>query len=306
MEAARETVVDTSDLTPSVAREWVQRAHAGHDADELESHHLPARKRKCLEFISGQIDEKVYLAQPRSDVLKVSCQQLGAALHQARLAILPTQVVTGRTLESRIRKWIEEAAVSVHIRSDPPDPLLATQLHIAEQTGLPLTVLDRPPAQTLIPQVVSRIRDLVRQTRQQSELYFIYDYHCDHEHAGPLSQQLAQHTGRRVALPQPGETYHQAKILESDGIVLFRRNARSEWFDSHREKLQQAAALRKGKLVTEAYYTARQGTPEQVVCSGGPCRWEIRRTGLPILTDLLPFLNALPQATNAAASGGFS
>jgi hypothetical protein len=271
---------------------------------ELRLNRIIAEIRQKLETARDQC-HKVYLAQPRSDFLKVRCQELGSALHEEYLAVLPNQIVTSRTIESKIRKWIEDAAVSVHVRSDAGDPLLATQLKIAKETGLPTLVLETPPTKDQIPGIVQETITLISQTKRYRELYFIYDYHSDHEYAAPLSAMLAEHTGRRITSPQQGETYHRAKIRESDGVLLFRRNAPCEWFDSHREKLAQAAALSREKTVQEVVYVSQPGTPEQVVVrQGGAHRWEINRTGLPNLLDLLPFLNALPQIGGSVVVGG--
>lgn len=244
---------------------------------------------------------KIYLAQPAADALKVSTQQLARALHRARLAVLPAQVVTTRTLPSRIRKWIEDSRLSIHISS--PDPLSTSQLEIAQDTGLPTLILPRPPRESELPAIVEQTNTLLDQTAPRHEIYFVYDYYSDHQHAAPITNQLAAlQSGRQVVFPQPGETYHQKKILESDGIVLFRREAPLAWFESHREKLKQMTALRRNSIAKEAYYVVGPGNTNHLTCLGGPDRFEITRTGVPDAADLLPFLNALGPVSVSASS----
>jgi hypothetical protein len=270
---------------------------------------LDARLNKIVSTLRDKMEaarqkcQNVYLARPKNDVLRAICKDLGRALHASRYAVLPNQIVRERELESKIQKWIEEAEVSIHLRTNPIDPLAATQLKIAERAGTPVIVLDRAPLPAEFPEIIAQVKALLAQTRRRGEVYFIYDYN-DQEQAHGFSSEIERHSGRKVALPQPGETYHQAKLVESDGIVLFRGLAPESWFDAHREKIQQSAPLRRGRLIPEAYYLVRQGAPPQLVSNQNtPGRWEIDRVGAPQIADLRPFLDAL-QPSAATAAGG--
>jgi signal recognition particle subunit SEC65 len=250
-----------------------------------------------------QICKKIYLANPKNDNLRSACKDLGRALHKSGFAILPNQIVNERTLESKIQKWIEDAEISIHIRANPPDPLSAIQLRVAEQTQKPTIILDGAPSQREFPRIIEETKALLAKFSPRGEVYFIYDYN-DSEQAGQFSSEIERYANRKVALPQPGETYHQSKLVESDGIVLFRKFAPEPWFHAHREKLQQAAALRRGRFVPEAHYVVRPGAPPQFVCSqDAPGRWLMDRVGAPEITDLRPFFDALPSPANAAAGG---
>jgi hypothetical protein len=247
---------------------------------------------------------KIYLAHPKADDLRSVCKNLGRALHMSGLAVLPSQIVGERTLESKIQKWIEDAELSIHIHTTPADPLAAIQLKIAERAGTPIIVLDQPPREIETPDLVERVKSELSQTHRRREVYFIYDY-SDSQHASGLTSQIETYTGRKIAPPQPGETYQQAKLTESDGIVLFRGAARESWFNAHREKLLQAAALRRGHVIPEVHYCVQPGSPPNLVVnpSGAPSRWEIDRVGAPNILDLRPFLDAL-QPSAAGAAGG--
>jgi hypothetical protein len=257
---------------------------------------MEAAKKAC---------DKIYLAQPANGDLRSAFKTFGRALHESRLAVLPDEIVSIRTLESKIQKWVEDASLSIHLRTNPADPLSAIQLRIAEQAGTPLLVLDSPPrTPNQLADAVEKVRDQLSQNRRKRELYFVCDRSVQ-EHAARLTPQIETYSGLKVILPQPGETYHQAKLQSSDGIVLFRNAAPEPWFLAHREKLQQVAALRRGKLVQEAYYLARAGLPEQVACNQTSNRWLINRVGPPQVADLCAFLDALqPSAASSAATAG--
>jgi len=250
-----------------------------------------------------QACQRIYLAQPKDDLLRSSCLELKRALHQACYAVLPSEFVTLRTLDSKIRKWIEDAELSIHIRGTPADPLAERQLDVARQAGKSLIILDGPLQVQQIPDIVARAGEALTHVRRQGEVYFVYDYHNDQERARPLCSQIELRTDRKVILPQPGETYHKAKLQWSDGIVLFRGEAAESWFQAQCEAMSQAVALRRGRSVPEAWYDVRPGTPERVtLAQEPPFRWKISRTGLPDVNDLQPFFEALTK--QAAASGG--
>jgi hypothetical protein len=254
---------------------------------------MEARRQAC---------DKVYLAQPQSDHLRSAARDLREALHRERLAVLPNEFLIQRTLESKIRKWIEDAKLSIHIRTNPPDPLAERQFRIAEKAGTPLMIVEGAPQKTAIPDLVSKALSMVASARQDREVYFIYDI-SDGEAASRLTKGIQDFSGgRKVTLPQPGETYHKAKLQGSDGVILFCQAAPRKWYDAQRQTLQQAAALRQGRIVPEACYVVQPGDPEGVVCNQpAPSRWEIERTGLPNILDLLSFFDLLK---NAAVAGG--
>ena len=275
----------------------------------LRGEHLDAKLNAVISTIRRKMEEarhgcqRVYLAQPRNDSLRSACKVLGSALHSSGLAVLPNEIVSARTLESKIQKWIEDAGISIHVRTDPIDPVAGVQLRVAERAGTPTIVLDDAPRPVDIPGIVERTAALLAQGRPPGEVYLIFDYHSDLERANRLGLEIGRQSGLKVALPQPGETYHQAKLLGSNGIVLFRETAPESWFEAHREKIQQTAALRRGPAVPEAYYLVRPGIPQQVISTHNrPTRWEIDRVGEPEVADLGPFLEALQCA--AAAAGG--
>jgi hypothetical protein len=290
-DAIHEVLFDQSNDTP----------FAGAELDRRLNKVISTIRRKMEQ--ARQSCRKVYVAQAEAGLLRSASKELGRALHKSSFAVLPTEIVSTRTMESKIQKWIEEAGISIQLRTNPIDRVAEIQLRVAEQTGTPMLVYDRPPRPGDIPGIVEEINARVSQTQRRGQVYFIYDYHTDHEHAHALSSEIESHTGRKVVLPQPGETYHQAKLKESDGFVLFRGAAPEPWFYAHREKLKQAAALRSGRVVPEAYYLARVGSPQDLTCRQlGPAQWEINRVGMPQIADLRPFLTAL--AGSAAAAGG--
>jgi CRISPR-associated endonuclease/helicase Cas3 len=55
IESARKIVVDVMDLPPSLTRKWVAEAHEARDQSTLELRPPAAHKRRCLEYLSGQI-----------------------------------------------------------------------------------------------------------------------------------------------------------------------------------------------------------------------------------------------------------
>lgn len=268
---------------------------------------LDLRLDKIIWTIRRKMEEtrqgctKIYLAQPRKDTLRSAFLDLRHALHGSALAVLPSEIVTQRTMESKIQKWIEEAALSIHVRSSPPDPLAEWQRRVAERAGTPMIVFEGTPQKAELPAIVDQVRKMAASMRRQGEVYFIYDY-SDQELAGRLRSEIALRSGRKLTLPQPGETYHKAKLSESDGVVLLRSLAPQTWFDAQKQTLRQASALRAGRDVPEAYYLVQPGMPEHVSQNQQPLgRWEIERVGLADVNDLQPFFQALsPSATDAS------
>ena len=243
---------------------------------------------------------KVYLAQPKSDQLRASAQELKRALHRASFAILPNALFLQRTLDCRARQSMEEADAAVLINS--PDEWLQRQLAIAKETGKPLIELDAFPPAGKTPEIVEEVRRKVAASKRRGEVYFVYDYFSDEERARNLYPQIEALTGRKIVLPQPSETYHQAKLRESDGIVLFRERAPESWFLAQTEALLQAAALRRHRPAPEAWYSICSGAPRFSRDREPPSRWRIQRTGPLDLSDLQPFLDALPPQANAGAA----
>ena len=243
---------------------------------------------------------KVYLAQPKSPQLRPGAQDLKRALHQANFAILPNALFLQRTLDSRARQSLEEADAAVLINS--PDEWLQRQLAIAKETGKPLIELDAfpPPGETY--EMVDEVRRKVAASKPRGEVYFVYDYFSDGERARKLYPQIEALTGRKIVLPQSSETYQKAKLLESDGIVLFRELAPDKWYDAQTEMLLQAAALRHKRPAPEAWYSICSGTPCFSRVPEPPSRWRIQRTGPLDLADLQPFLDALPPRASAGAA----
>jgi hypothetical protein len=246
---------------------------------------------------------KIYLAQPKSDALRSTCRDLKRVLHNNTFAVLPNEIVTQRTLESKIQKWMEDAVLSIHVQTDPPDPLAERQLNIAKQAGTPMIILHGAPRKTELPAIAQRVRLEVASIRRKGEVYFIYDHHSDLMQAHQLHPEIERRSGRKVTLPQPGETYHKAKLSESDGIILFRGTAPLPWYEAQRQTLHQASALRGPRVVPEAHYLVAQGAPERVkLVQPAQARWEIQRIGAPDIKDLQPFFEAL--FNSAAATGG--
>jgi len=232
----------------------------------------------------------VYLAGARLENLRARREELKKLLHQKeRLAILPSEVVTTRTQPNRILKMLGESELSIHYDA-PDDPLYLVQLQAAEAAGKPvLWVKPSQPAN----EIADKIRSELQRLRRQRQLYLIYDPSTDGKHASALTSYFSQAQECKVLEPQPGESYHRAKLDESDGILFFHQNAPAPWLDKHREALLQGAALRQ-QPSPEAWYFVRPGAPSDLLVQRDPRRpqWTITRTGELNLTDLQPFSEA--------------
>jgi len=241
----------------------------------------------------------VYLAGVRQDVLRGRREELKKLLHQQeRLAVLPSEVVTARTQRNRILQMLGDSELSIHY-AVPDDPLYLVQLQAAEAAGKPvLRVQPSEPADD----IVSKIRRELQSLHRKRQLYLIYDPSTDGEQVGALASYYNQAPDCKVLEPQPGESYHKAKLDESDGILFFHRNAPQPWLDKHREVLLQAAALRKQPR-PEAWYFVRSGAPSDPRVEKDPQRplWTITRTGNVNPADLQPFSEAFQNGRAAIA-----
>jgi hypothetical protein len=241
----------------------------------------------------------VYLAAAKLESLRAHREELKKLLHQEeRLAVLPSEVVTARTPPNRILKWLGDSALSVHY-DIPGDPLYLSQLQAAEAAGKP--VLRVRPAQTA-DEIAGQIRSQLQRLRRRRQLYLIYDPSEDGDQVAPLAKYFSQRQGCMVLEPQPGESYHRARLEESDGILFFHRNAPAPWLDRHRESLLQGAALRK-QPKPEAWYFVRPGSPDLQVARDPrrPQWWTITRTGDLNLADLQQFSEAFENWRTATA-----
>ena len=251
---------------------------------------LEAARKSCT---------RVYLAAAKLEGLRAHREELKKLLHQReRLAVLPSEVVTARTPPNRILKWVGDGELSVHYDA-PEDPLYLAQLQAVEAAGKP--VLWVKPAQTAH-EVAGQIRHALQNLRRPRQLYVIYDPSTDGDHVAPLTTHFGQLQGCKVLEPQPGESYHRARLEESDGILFFHRNAPASWLDKHRESLLQGTALRK-QARPEALYFVRPGTPPDLQVTLDPQRpqWTIKRTGDLNLTDLQLFSEAFEHWGTATA-----
>ena len=241
----------------------------------------------------------VYLAGAKLESLRAHREELKKLLHQKeRLAVLPSEVVTTRSQPNRILKMLGDAELSIHYDA-PDDPLYLVQRQAAEAAGKP--VLWVKPSQPAL-EIALRIKGELLRLRRQRQLYMIYDPSTDGEHVGALASYFSQAHDCKVLEPQPGESYHRAKLDESDGILFFHRNAPASWLDKHREALLQGAALRQQPR-PEAWYFVRPGAPSDLLVERDPRRpqWTITRTGDLNLTDLRPFSEAFQNWGTASA-----
>jgi len=241
----------------------------------------------------------VYLAAAKLEGLRAHREELKKLLHQKEcLAVLPSEVVTARTAPNRILKWVGDGELSIHY-DEPKDPLYQVQLQAAEAAGKPVLHINsaqRPQG------VAEQIRHELQNLRRLRQLYVIYDPSTDGEQVAPLTSHFSRLQGCKVLEPQPGESYHRARLEKSDGILLFHRNAPPSWLDKHRESLRQGTALRKQPW-PEAWYFVRPGTPSNLEVTPDPQRpqWTITRTGDLDLTDLRAFSEAFENWRSATA-----
>jgi hypothetical protein len=241
----------------------------------------------------------VYLAGVRQDFARGRREELKKLLHQQeRLAVLPSEVVTTRTQPNRILKLLGDSELSIHYET-PDDPLYLIQLQAAKAARKPVLRV-RPFEPT--GDIVSKIRTQLQSLRRKRQLYLIYDPSTDGEQVGALASYFSQAPDCRVLEPQPCESYHKAKLDESDGILFFHRNAPLPWLDKHREALLQGAALRKQQR-PEAWYFVRSGPPSDPRVEKDPQRplWTITRTGNVNPADLQPFSEAFQNWRAASA-----
>jgi hypothetical protein len=241
----------------------------------------------------------VYLAGVKQELVRGRREELKKFLHQKeRLAVLPSEVVTTRTQPNRILKMLGDSEMSIHFEA-PDDPLYLVQLQAAEAAGKRvLRVQPSEPAGD----IASKIRTELQSLRRDRQLYLIYDPSTDGEHVRALTSYFNQASDCKVLEPQSGESYHKAKLDESDGILFFHRNAPLPWLDRHREALLQGAALRKQPR-PEAWYFVRSGATSGLLVESDAQRprWTITRTGDLNPADLQPFSDAFQNSRAAGA-----
>jgi len=243
--------------------------------------------------------QKVYLAGVKLEALQSHRAEVKKLLHQReRLAVLPSEVVTSRTQPNRILKMLGDSELSIHYEAKD-DPLYQLQLKAAEAAGKP--VLWVRPSQSA-EEIALAARSELQKLRRQRQLYLIYDPSTDGTQIQPLASYFSEGSDCKVVEPQPGESYHRAKLDESDGILFFHQNAPECWLDKHREALLQGAALRK-QPKPEAWCLVRPGAPSDIQVQPDPQRpqWTIRRTGDVNPADLRPFSEAFQNSRTATA-----
>ena len=241
----------------------------------------------------------IYLAEGKLEGLRAHREELKKLLHEKeRLAVLPGEAITARTPPNRILKWLGASELSVHYDA-PTDPLCALQLQAAEAAGKP--ALRIKPTQAAH-EIADQIRHQLQNLRRSRQLYVIYDPSTDGDQVAPLTGHFSQLQNCKVLEPQPGESYHRARLEDSDGILFFHSNAPASWLDRHRESLRQGAALRRQPR-PEAWYFVRPGEPARVQVTSDPQRpqWTILRTGDLNLADLQPFSEAFEDRRTATA-----
>ena len=239
----------------------------------------------------------VYLAEAKLEGLRAHREELKKLLHQKeRLTVLPGEVVTARTPQNRILKWLGDSELSVHYDA-PDDPLYLVQIQAAKDAGK--LVVPIKPTQP-VREIADQIRGELQNLRRRRQLYLIYDPSTDGDQVAPLTSYFSR--GCQVIEPQPGEKYHQDRLEKSDGILFFHRNAPASWAEKQRETLLQGAA-RRNQPRPEALYFLRPGAPPDVQVTRDPQRpqWTITRTGDLNLTDLQPFSEAFENWRTATA-----
>src|SRR5262249_6100181 len=112
----------------------------------------------------------IYLVAAKLEHLRVHREELKKLLHQEeRLAVLPGEVITGRTPANRTTKWLGAAESSVH-NAAPADPLYQVQLQAAEAAGKPVLLVK--PSQTA-DEIAGQIKGELQKLRRR-QLYMIY------------------------------------------------------------------------------------------------------------------------------------
>jgi hypothetical protein len=234
--------------------------------------------------------KKVYLAASKQEGLRARREEIKKLLHhQKRIAVLPNEVVTSRTPPNRILKWLAEAEISVHLAA-PDDALARMQLELAQSAGKPILAF---PAHEPVDQIAAVVETTLASLRRERQVYLVYDPSTDSEPVRALSDHVMQLCGCKVVEPQAGESYHRARLSESEGILFYHRNAPEQWRDRHRETLRQVAASLRAPR-PEAWYFVRSGVPQSlnVASDDGRSHWTIERTGSFELSDLKPFIDA--------------
>lgn len=265
----------------------------GEALDRVLDEVVAAIKTRLREF--WQLRPKIYVSQLRNEQWKSRWDELKELLHAQGYAILPKGVLPLRVPDGRIREWLEDARLSVHLDAVSDDPLAQRQLEVARQIGRPALILPEPPARDQLPALVAEVQSRLESDRKPT-VYFIYDYYSDHPRVAGFPELIRLKTGCEVFLPVAGETYHKFRLQMSDGVLLFRGDAPEEWLESQEQSLLQAAARRDRRQTAEAKYFTRRPNGHSVgvrVTQGSRREWIIERTGEPDADDLQPFFDAL-------------
>jgi hypothetical protein len=197
---------------------------------------VAAMTKRLREF--WELRPKIYVAQLRNADTKSRWDELKNGLYTEGFAVLPKGVLPARVPDARIREWLEEARLSVHLGGVQNDPLAQRQLEIAKEIGKPALVLPSPPAAGQVPGVIAEVQKQLEAVRRPA-VYFIYDYYSDGPRVSNLTELISAKTGCEVFLPEAGEKYHKFRLQVSDGVLLFRGEAPEDWVES-----QELALLR--------------------------------------------------------------
>jgi hypothetical protein len=234
--------------------------------------------------------KKVYLASSKQENVRARREDVKKLLHhQKRIVVLPNEVVTPRTSPNRLLKWLGEAELSVHLAA-PDDALARLQLEVAQSAGKPvLTFSPQEPASD----VAAAVQEVLAKLRRERQIYLVYDPATDSDPVRAMSDHLTQACSCKVIEPQAGESYHRARLSESEGILFYHHHAPEQWRDRHRETLRQVAASLRAPR-PEAWYFLRSGLPGafSVASDSNRPHWTIERTGSLDLSDLKPFVDA--------------
>jgi len=260
---------------------------------------VAAMTKRLREF--WELRPKIYVTQVRNEQWRSRWDELKERLHAEGYAILPKGILPLRVPDGRIREFLEDARLSLHLEGIGDDPLAQRQLEIAKQTGRPAVTLPMPPAKDQLPAIVADVQNRIESDRKPA-VYLIYDYYSDHSRVAAFPDLIRDRTGYDVFEPVAGETYHNFRLKVSDGVLLFRGDAPEEWLESQEQSLLQAAARRGLRQPAEAKYFTRRanGQPASVrVTQGTRQEWIIERTGEPNAGDLQPFFEALGSRVRA-------